>query len=122
MPFVELTEQAVRMLPQAVRAAMGDLAPEIAAMVPSLRRTYSDIPPLGEVPADQQRRLIFGAFLDYMRRATHKSPCVFLLDDLHWADDSTLQLLQHLAPQVPCASSSSALPRREARCDGHLKR
>jgi eukaryotic-like serine/threonine-protein kinase len=100
MPFVEIVEQSVRMLPQAVRAAMGDLAPEIAAMVPSLRRTYNDIPPLGEVPADQQRRLIFGAFLDYMRRATQKSPCVFLLDDLHWADDATLQLLQHVAPQL----------------------
>ena len=52
MPFVEIVEQAVRMLPQAVRAAMGDVAPEIAAMVPSLRRTYNDIPPLGDVPAD----------------------------------------------------------------------
>ncbi len=88
------------MLPQALRAAMGDLAPEIAAMVPSLRRTYNDIPPLGEVPADQQRRLIFGAFLEYLRRATQKSPCVFLLDDLHWADDATLQLLRHLAPHL----------------------
>ena len=100
VPFVEMTEQAVAMLPQALRAAMGDVAPEIAAIVPSLRRTYSDIPPLPEVPADQQRRLIFGAFLDYIRRGTQKSPVVYLLDDLHWADESTLQLLQHLAPHL----------------------
>ena len=100
VPFVEMVEQSVQLLPQAVRAAMGDLAPEIAAMVPSLRRTYSDIPPLPEVPADQQRRLIFGAFLEYIRRATQKSPVVYLLDDLHWADESTLQLLQHLAPHL----------------------
>lgn len=100
VPFVEMTEQAVGMLPQALRAAMGDLAPEIAAVVPSLRRTYSDIPPLPEVPADQQRRLIFGAFLEYIRRGTQKSPAVYLLDDLHWADESTLQLLQHLAPHL----------------------
>lgn len=99
VPFVEMTEQAVGMLPQALRAAMGGLAQEIAAIVPSLRRTYSDIPPLPEVPADQQRRLIFGAFLDYSRRGTQKSPVIYLLDDLHWADESTLQLLQHLAPQ-----------------------
>ncbi len=101
VPFVEMTEQVVRMLPQAVRAAMGDLAPEIAAMVPSLRRTYTDIPPLAEAPADQQRRLMFGAFLEYIRRAIQKSPGVFLLDDLHWADEPTLQLLQHLAPHLP---------------------
>lgn len=100
VPFVEMTEEVVRLLPQAVRAAMGDLAPEIAAMVPSLRRTYADIPQLPEVPADQQRRLIFGAFLEYVRRATLKSPGVFLLDDLHWADEPTLQLLQYLVPHL----------------------
>jgi eukaryotic-like serine/threonine-protein kinase len=100
VPFVESTEQAVRLLPQAARAAMGEEAPEIAAIVPSLRRTYPDIPPLPEVPADQQRRLIFGGYLEYVRRGTQKSPMVILLDDLHWADESTLQLLQHLAPHL----------------------
>jgi tetratricopeptide (TPR) repeat protein len=100
VPFVEMTEQTVRLIPQAVRAAMGDLAPEIAALVPSLRRTYHDIPPLPDVPADQQRRLMFSAFLEYVRRGTQKSPGVFLLDDLHWADDPTLQLLLHLAPHL----------------------
>jgi tetratricopeptide (TPR) repeat protein/predicted Ser/Thr protein kinase len=100
VPFVEITEQTVRLIPQAVRAAMGDLAPEIAAMVPSLRRTYADIAPLPDVPADQRRRLMFGAFLDYVQRGTQKSPGVFLLDDLHWADEPTLQLLVHIAPHL----------------------
>jgi eukaryotic-like serine/threonine-protein kinase len=100
IPFVEITEQAVRLVPQAARAAMGDLAPEIAAMSPSLRRTYNDIPPASDVPADQLRRLIFGAFLEYMQRASLKSPGVFLLDDLHWADEPTLQLLLHVAPHL----------------------
>ncbi len=100
VPFVETIEQAVHLVPQAVRAAMGEVAPEIAAIVPSLRRTYPDIPPLPEVPADQQRRLIFGGFLEYIRRVAQKSPVVYLLDDLHWADESTLQLLQHLAPHL----------------------
>lgn len=100
MPFVEITEQSVRMVPQAVRAAMGDLAPDIAAMVPSLRRTYTDIAPLPDVPADQRRRLMFGAFLEYVQRGTQKSPGVFLLDDLHWADEPTLQLLLHIAPDL----------------------
>jgi tetratricopeptide (TPR) repeat protein len=101
VPFVEITEQTVRLVPQAARAAMGDLAAEIAAMVPSLKRTYSDIPPLPDVPADQQRRLIFSAFLEYVQRGTQKSPGVFLFDDLHWADEPTLQLLQHIAPHIP---------------------
>ena len=101
MPFVEITEESVRLVPQAVRAAMGDLAAEIAAMAPSLRRVYRDIPPPPDVPPNQLRRLIFGAFLEYLQRAAQKSPGVFLLDDLHWADEPTLQLLLHVAPHLP---------------------
>jgi tetratricopeptide (TPR) repeat protein len=100
VPFVEIVEQTVRLVPQGARAAMGEFAAEIAAMVPSLRRAYSDIPPLPEVPAEQQRRLIFSAFLEYIRRGSQKSPGVFLFDDLHWADEPTLQLLLHTAPHL----------------------
>jgi tetratricopeptide (TPR) repeat protein len=100
MPFVEITEESVRLVPQAVRAAMGDSAAEIAAMAPSLRRAYRDIPPTPDVPPNQLRRLIFGAFLEYLQRASQKSPGVFLLDDLHWADEPTLQLLMHVAPHL----------------------
>jgi serine/threonine protein kinase/tetratricopeptide (TPR) repeat protein len=100
VPFVESTEQAARLVPRAVRAAMGDLAPEIAAMVPSLRRMYSDIPSLPDVPGDQRRRLMFSAFLEYVQRGTQKSPGVILLDDLHWADEGTLQLLLHVAQHL----------------------
>jgi predicted ATPase len=44
---------------------------------------------------------VFSAYLEYIRRATEKSPAVVLLDDLHWADDPTLQLMSHLAPHLP---------------------
>jgi tetratricopeptide (TPR) repeat protein len=100
MPFVEYMEEAARLVPQAFREALGEVAGEIATIVPSLRRLYPDIPPAAAVPADQQRRLLFNAFLEFLRTASDKSPAVTLFDDLHWADEPTLQLLQHLAPHV----------------------
>jgi tetratricopeptide (TPR) repeat protein/tRNA A-37 threonylcarbamoyl transferase component Bud32 len=100
VPFIEMTEQAVHIVPQAVREAMGDIAPEISTIVPSLRRTYSDIAPVPEVPPEQRRRLVFSAYVEYMQRASQKSPMVVLFDDLHWADEPTLQLLQHVAPHL----------------------
>ena len=99
-PFIEVMEQAVRIGPQAVRTALGDVAPEIATIVPSLRRSFSNFAPSPELPPDQQRRLVFSAYVDYIRRATQQSPVVVLFDDLHWADEPTLQLLMHLAPHV----------------------
>jgi tetratricopeptide (TPR) repeat protein/predicted Ser/Thr protein kinase len=100
VPVIEMTEQAARASPQALRAALGDLAQEIATMVPSLRRMYGDIPPPSEVPPEQRRRLVFDAYLEYLRQATQQSPRVVLVDDLHWADEATLQLLEHMAPHL----------------------
>ena len=99
-PFIETMEEAVRIVPQAVRQALGDVAPEIATIMPSLRRSLPDIAPSPELPPDQQRRLVFGAYVDYVRRATQQSPAVVLLDDLQWADEPTLQLLGHVAPHM----------------------
>jgi predicted ATPase/tRNA A-37 threonylcarbamoyl transferase component Bud32 len=100
VPFAETVEEAVRLVPRAVRAAMGPDVAEIASIVPSLHRVFDDIPPMPDVPGDQRRRLVFSAVLEYLRRGSMKSPGVMLLDDLHWADEPTLQLLAHLAPHL----------------------
>ena len=41
---------------------------------------------------EQQRRILFNAYLEYSRRVAQKSAIVVLLDDLHWADEPRLQL------------------------------
>ena len=68
--------------------------------MPGLRRSYSDIAPSADVPAEQQRRLLFPAYVDYIRRLSRRLATVMLIDDLHWADESTLQLLLELAPHL----------------------
>jgi DNA-binding CsgD family transcriptional regulator/tetratricopeptide (TPR) repeat protein len=54
----------------------------------------------GQIGGDLQRALsanaarwqIFGTFLDAIR----KLPCVVVIEDLHWADDATLDFLRHI--------------------------
>ena len=99
-PFVEIVEHAARQVLQDVRAAIGEEAPEIATIVPGLRRFYPDIPPASNVPAEYQRRLLFPAYVDFTRRLSIRLATVVLIDDLQWADESTLQLLQELAPHL----------------------
>ena len=67
-------------------------------MVPDLRRLIPDIPPALELPPEQQRHYLFKNVAEFLERMSRASSTVLLLDDLQWADNATLLLLQHLAP------------------------
>jgi tRNA A-37 threonylcarbamoyl transferase component Bud32/tetratricopeptide (TPR) repeat protein len=99
-PYIEMMDQAIRTVPQGLRSALGDDAAVLSVVFPALRRRFADLPEAPSIPSEQHRLVLFNAYLDYFRRGTAKSPVVMLLDDLHWADDSTLQLLQYIAPHV----------------------
>ncbi len=96
-PFAELLDAALARSPEAFRAAMGEDAPEIARLVPRLRRLFPDIGQPLELAAEQERRQLFDAVTDTLVRTTRTAPAVLVLEDLHWADESTLLLLDHLA-------------------------
>ena len=82
------------------REALGDAGPEVAKLVPELRQLFPDIPRAIDLPPEQQRRFLFNNFLAFLGRGARATPHVLLIDDLHWADTSTLLLLQHVAQQV----------------------
>ena len=79
---------------------MGEAASEVAKLVPELRQKFPDIPPPVKLPSEQQRRYLFSNFLEFVERGARVTPHAILIDDLHWADESTLLLLQHLAQHV----------------------
>jgi eukaryotic-like serine/threonine-protein kinase len=102
VPFIEITERTARVVPaSALRTVLGDAAPEIAKLMPELRRMFDDIPPPIELPAEQQRRFFFNAYRDFVERACRANPLAIVFEDLHWADEPTLQLLMHLLQAVP---------------------
>lgn len=102
-PFVEVLEAllASSLPEQAIRQTLGRDAPEIARLLPQLRRRYPDIPPPLQLAAEQSRRLLFGAVTQLLTRAVRTAPILLLLDDLHWAEEGSLQLLNHLARYLP---------------------
>ncbi len=98
VPFVEILEHAVRVAPPAVvRETLGDAASEVARLMPELRRIFPDIPPPIELPAEQQRRFFFNAYREFVERSCRRGPMAVVFEDLHWGDEPTLLLLQHLA-------------------------
>jgi tetratricopeptide (TPR) repeat protein len=102
LPFVEIIES---MLAQAARTddfrrALGENAAELAQIAPSLRRVFPDIPQPMELPPAQKRRYLFQSFSEALGRAAQSRSQLGILEDLQWADESTLALLIHLANRV----------------------
>ena len=101
MPFVEILERSAKIIPRAAfREALGDAAPEIAKIMPELRTIFPDIPAPVDLPPDQQRRFLFNAYQSFVERSASVVPIVTVLEDLHWADEPTLQLIHHQAQRI----------------------
>ena len=101
VPFIEMLEYSARtIVPATFRHALGDAASEVAKLMPELRRMFSDIPAPIELPPEQQRRFLFNAYREFVDRSCREAPRVVVLEDLHWADEPTLLLLQHLAQTI----------------------
>ncbi|HEY2107406.1 MAG TPA: AAA family ATPase [Candidatus Binataceae bacterium] len=106
LPFVEIIESSRAQAPsrEDFRRQIGDNAAELAHLAPSLRRVFPDLPQPLELPLAQRGRYLFQSVSDALGRWARTCPLLLILDDLQWADESTLALLIHLAnrlSQVP---------------------
>jgi class 3 adenylate cyclase len=100
-PFVEAIEYGLSVTTRPTfRSAMGDAGPEIARFVPKVRVAFPDLPPPVALPSDQARHYMFESVCDFFARASAVQPMLFVLEDLHWADQSTTELLERVARRV----------------------
>jgi tetratricopeptide (TPR) repeat protein len=102
LPFAEIIENNLAQAGslEDYRGRMGPYAAELAQIAPSLRRIFPDLPKPQELPIAQQRGYLFQSLAEAMARAARTRPCIYLLEDLHWADESTLALLIYLANRI----------------------
>jgi len=102
LPFVEILEDFIdhEPNPDVLRAALGDQAPELARLIPKLKNILPELPPPLDLPPVQARRHLFNCFFDFVARIASERSTLMILEDLHWADDSTLSLLDHLTQRL----------------------
>ena len=98
-PWVQVVRALLRDSdPEAIRSALGTGAPEIAEIVADLRTYLPDVPPPAKVDSPQYARFrLFESLTAYLRAVAVDRPLVILLDDLQWADQSSLMYLEFLA-------------------------
>jgi DNA-binding winged helix-turn-helix (wHTH) protein/tetratricopeptide (TPR) repeat protein len=103
LPFVEILEGLVANVASSerLRKIVGDEGPELADLLPKLRCILPDLPPPLKLSPVQARRNLFNAVVDFITRATDRLATLLILEDLHWANESTLSLLEHLVRRLP---------------------
>ncbi|MBV9323891.1 MAG: AAA family ATPase [Chloroflexi bacterium] len=83
--------------PQTLRAHLGSSIEDVALVIPELRYQL-ELPAPAAAPVDHARA--FGAIHACLRGLAERDPVVLCLEDLHTADEPTLQLLHYLARQT----------------------
>jgi predicted ATPase/DNA-binding SARP family transcriptional activator len=69
---------------------------ELAQLLPEVRERYVDLPPSLPTGQSTDRYRLFEAVSHFLQAITVAQPTLFFLDDLHWADSDTLDMLGYL--------------------------
>ncbi len=96
-PFVEaLRSYVAAVSPDLLRAELGPLGGELRRIIPELSALVPGLADPVETEANTERHRLFEAVSDLLAEMSHNVPVVLVLDDLHWADKTSLLLLRHI--------------------------
>lgn len=89
---------------RAAMADLGSIAPEVASMSEELGQRLPSAAAPTSLEPDRARFRLFDGLASFFAKAAERRPLVLLLEDLHWADRDTLELLEFLVDEVAEAS------------------
>ena len=123
-PFIEIIRTSVGHIDATQRSSLlASLPAELTPLFPELAATAGDAPSLTDLDTqnsavgDASRRYeLYEAIAEWLIGTSTQRPVTIVVDDVHWAADSTLQLLSHLqlrrggAPVTIVATSRDTAP------------
>jgi predicted ATPase len=97
LPFVEALRDWVRgETAERLRAVVDSGAPEIVRMAPEAEEKLGAQLPRSPLTPSEERLRLFDSLARVFQRGTAPNGLLVFLDDLHWADNGSLQLLHYL--------------------------
>ena len=102
-PFAEALDRYIRSAPDALLAQQVLLPEALAAVVPAVAYRLSLAGDVGADtrPKDINRVALFDAVSDMLSAVSEHRAVIFVLDDLQWADQSTVSMLGHALRRYP---------------------
>ncbi len=83
-----------------LRAEMGAGAADIAEILPEIRFKLPDLEAPPALEPESARFRLFDSITTFLKNASQSQPLMLVLDDLHWADRSSLRLLEFIAREL----------------------
>ena len=93
------SSDAIAQLAGALSHAGLDTAAAVPLLAPLLNLDLPSEYPPSPLPPEQQRRRLLATLVEWVLGSAHTQPLVIVIEDLHWADPSTLELIQLLGEQ-----------------------
>jgi predicted ATPase len=85
---------------ETLQTDMGTVAADIAQVIPEVRERLPKLPLPPPLTSKSSRFRFFDSFTTFIKNVAHSRPLVLIIDDLHWADASSLLLLQFLVREL----------------------
>ena len=99
-PWVQAIRSLLTEPSDATRSALDARAAVIAEIVPEIADITPGLKPAPELDPEQGRFRLFDSVTSFLNELATSKPLVVVLDDLHWADRSTLDLLEFVAQDI----------------------
>src|SRR5581483_7326154 len=80
-----------------LRDDLGFRADVLSELAPVIRERLGEVTAPERLGQDEERYRLFDAVLRFILARAKRTPIVFVLDDLHWADSATIAMTSHLA-------------------------
>jgi ABC-type oligopeptide transport system substrate-binding subunit/DNA-binding SARP family transcriptional activator len=105
LPFQPVREALRRNLfrrldPERAQQVLGRRAPYVALLVPEIKQFMPDFPSLDPVLPEEERHRLLTGLTRFCLSLAAQHPVVFFVDDLQWADPSSLQFLHFLVRHI----------------------
>jgi len=75
-------------------------AAELVTLFPELHSIFPDAAPREALDPDEDRRRLFHSFSEAVHALGKVQPLLLVVEDVHWSDEATLDLVLHLARRI----------------------
>ncbi len=104
LPYSALTDllrtQLPGLAPTPIDTALRQVGPELVKLVPELAIRLPELVPTLPLDGEQERRRLFHALSQFFVYITEENPLLVVIEDLHWADETTLDFLLYCCRHI----------------------